>query len=238
MKICDLITCPAWLRDADTENADVEVSVSGWVTWNSGNFLGGNFRGGDFLGGDFRGGNFLCGNFLGGNFRGGNFRGGDFRGGNFLCGNFLGGDFRGGNFLGGDFRGGNFRGGDFRGGDFRGGNFRGGNFLGGNFLGGNFLCGDFRGGKVKGNKVLKLRAHRGLYPYQVTAALLEDGRRFVQMGCLWKSLEEWEKVGIRKSNPEEFPDDGSERCEERVAAFEFARAAALRMKLPTKGGAA
>jgi hypothetical protein len=50
------------------------------------------------------------------------------------------------------------------------------------------------------------------------------------MECLWKSLEDWEKIGIRKSNESEFPDDGSESCEERVAAFEFAKAAALRMK--------
>jgi hypothetical protein len=50
------------------------------------------------------------------------------------------------------------------------------------------------------------------------------------MGCLWKSLDEWEAIGIRKCNPSEFPDDGSDRCEERVAAFEFAKAAALRLK--------
>jgi uncharacterized protein YjbI with pentapeptide repeats len=190
-----MTNAPQWLLDAKTENAEVDVTTSGWVTWNSG----------DFLGGDFWGGNFLGGNFLGGNFRGGNFRGGDFWGGNFRGGNFLGGDFLGGNFLGGDFW---------------GGNFRGGNFLGGNF----------RGGSVKGNAALKLRAHVGLYPYQVTAALLADGSRWVQMGCLWKSLEDWEKIGIRKSNEAEFPDDGSDKCEERVAAFEFAKAAALRMR--------
>jgi hypothetical protein len=52
------------------------------------------------------------------------------------------------------------------------------------------------------------------------------------MGCLWKSLEKWDEVGIRKSNLSEFPDDGSDACEDRVAAFEFAKAAVLRMKLP------
>jgi exo-beta-1,3-glucanase (GH17 family) len=50
------------------------------------------------------------------------------------------------------------------------------------------------------------------------------------MGCLWKSLDEWKKVGIRKSNLSQYPDDGSYKSEERVAAFEFAQAAALRMK--------
>jgi len=186
MKISECTNAPQWLKDAITSNADVEISVYGWVNWRGGDFLGGNFRGGDFRG-----------DFLGGSFRGGNVRG-----------NFLGGDFLGGNFLGGDFL---------------------GKFLGGDFLGGNFR-GDFLGGKVKGNAALKLRAYKNLYSHQVTAALLSDGTRWIQMGCLWKSLEEWDKIGIRKSNLLSYPDDGSERSEERVAAFEFAKAAALRMK--------
>jgi len=140
------------------------------------------------------------------------------------------GDFRGGDFLGGNFLGGNFRGGDFWGGDFRGGNFLGGNFRGGDFRGGNFL-----GGNVKGIAAQNLRAHTGLYLYQVSAFIATDGRRFVQMGCLLKTIEQWDEIGIRESNPSEFPNDGSEKCEERVAAFEFAKAAVLRMKT---GGAA
>ena len=51
------------------------------------------------------------------------------------------------------------------------------------------------------------------------------------MGCLFYSLDEWEKIGIRKSNVLQFPDDNSERSEERAAAFEFAKAAVLRMKV-------
>ena len=80
--------------------------------------------------------------------------------------------------------------------------------------------------------VHSMRVFTGLYSYQVWAVVFQDGERWVRMGCLWQSVEEWERVGIRKSNVSEFPDDGSERCEERVAAFEFAKAAALRMKLP------
>jgi hypothetical protein len=85
MKISECPHAPEWLTSAKTENADVEWT-NGYITWNSGDFLGGDF--------------------LGGNFRGGNFRGGDFLGGDFLGGNFLGGDFLGGNFLGGNWRGG------------------------------------------------------------------------------------------------------------------------------------
>jgi hypothetical protein len=65
-------------------------------------------------------------------------------------------------------------------------------------------------------------------------AITKNGERFVYMGCLHYSLEKWEKIGIRKSNLSEFPEDGSRRSEERVLAFEFAKAAALALKVPTK----
>ena len=91
--------------------------------------------------------------------------------------------------------------------------------------------GAWRAGVYKGKKTKYLRAFVGLYSYIVMAVLFNDGSSWVRMGCLFKSLEDWEKDGgIRKSNLSEFPDDGSDRSEERVAAFEFAKAAALRMK--------
>ena len=83
---------------------------------------------------------------------------------------------------------------------------------------------------IDGKPIVTLRVFSGLYLYTVQAVLFQDGSRWVRMGCLWKSLDEWASVGIRKSNLSEFPDDGSDRCEERVAAFEFAKAAALRLK--------
>ena len=86
------------------------------------------------------------------------------------------------------------------------------------------------GALIDGKPIVTLRVFSGLYRFTVQAVLFQDGSRWVRMGCLWKSLDEWEAIGIRKSNPSEFPDDGSDRCEERVAAFEFANAAALRLK--------
>ena len=86
------------------------------------------------------------------------------------------------------------------------------------------------GALIYGKPIVTLRVFSGLYRYTVHAVLFRDGSRWVRMGCLWKSLDEWEAIGIRKSNPSEFPDDGSDRCEERVSAFEFAKAAALRLK--------
>ena len=87
-----------------------------------------------------------------------------------------------------------------------------------------------KGALIDGKPIVTLRVFSGLYRFTVQAVLFQDGSRWVRMGCLWKSLDEWEAIGIRKSNPSGFPDDGSDRCEERVAAFEFAKAAALRLK--------
>jgi enterochelin esterase-like enzyme len=71
------------------------------------------------------------------------------------------------------------------------------------------------------------------YPYQIQAVLFLDGSRWIRMGCLWKSLEDWKRDGgILNSNPSEFPNDRSEKSKERAAAFAFAKADALRMKLP------
>lgn len=78
-------------------------------------------------------------------------------------------------------------------------------------------------------KISALRAMLGLYRYQTWAFTTDSGVPWVRMGCLWNSVEEWDRIGIRASNSREFPDDGSAKCEERVRAFEFARDMALRM---------
>jgi hypothetical protein len=141
---------------------------------------------------------------------------------------------------GADLSGGELRGADLSGADLRGAYLSGaelsGAYLSGAYLSGAYLSGadlrgaDLRGAELSGKKITSMRVFSGLYDYQVWAVLLEDRSRWVRMGCLWKSLEDWETVGIRESNELEFPDDGSDKCEERVAAFEFAKAAALRMK--------
>ena len=89
---------------------------------------------------------------------------------------------------------------------------------------------DLRCALIDGKPIVTMRVFSGLYRYTVQAVLFKDGSRKVRMGCLWKSLAEWEAVEIRKSNTSEFPDDGSDCSEERAAAFEFAKAAALRLK--------
>lgn len=98
--------------------------------------------------------------------------------------------------------------------------------------GANLYGADLRGADDEVKKIAEFRAFTSsLYPYTVQAVLFDDGTRMVRMGCLNKTLAEWKKVGIRKSNLSEFPDDGSDKSEERVMLFELARKTAMRMKL-------
>jgi uncharacterized protein YjbI with pentapeptide repeats len=114
--------------------------------------------------------------------------------------------------------------------NLRGASLVGASQVGASLDGANLDGANLDGAILNGKKIKSMRIFSGLYRYTVHAVLFQDGSRWVRMGCLWKSLEDWEIIGIRKSNESEFPDDGSESCEERVAAFEFAKAAALRMK--------
>ena len=82
----------------------------------------------------------------------------------------------------------------------------------------------------KNKKVKEMQVFSGLYKHIVYAVLFEDGERWIRMGCLWYPLKQWNKIGIRKSNLSEFPDDGSFKSEERVRAFNFAKVTVLAFK--------
>jgi hypothetical protein len=139
--------------------------------------------------------------------------------------NLDGASLRGASLVGASLVGANLVDASLRGASLVGASLRGANLDGASLVGANL-----RGASLVGKKIKSMRIFSGLYRYTIHAVLFQDGSRWVRMECLWKSLEDWEKIGIRKSNESEFPDDGSESCEERVAAFEFAKAAALRMK--------
>ncbi len=79
-------------------------------------------------------------------------------------------------------------------------------------------------GKVRGFRVFS-----GLYEYVSMAIVAEDGTPWVRMGCLWKSLSEWKRAGIRKSNLNEYPDDKSPKSERRVRVFNFVRKEAVEL---------
>jgi uncharacterized protein YjbI with pentapeptide repeats len=122
---------------------------------------------------------------------------------------------------------------NLRGADLCEANLSGAYLSGANLSGAYLRRANLSGAVIDDKKVSAMRVFTGLYDYEVWAVLYEDGSRWVRMGCLFESLDEWEKIGIRKSNLKQYPDDGSDACEERVAAFEFAKAAVLRMKAVT-----
>ena len=104
------------------------------------------------------------------------------------------------------------------------------NLAGANLAGANLDGANLDGAYLDGaNRIKILEVYTGLYKYQCWAVVTDRGIPWVRMGCLWKSLEEWDTIGIRKSNTSEFRDDGSERSERRARAFEFTRAQAVRL---------
>ena len=93
----------------------------------------------------------------------------------------------------------------------------------------NLTGANLMGANLRGAKIRSLRAFAGLYEYQIWAYVLEDGTPCVRMGCLYKTVLEWDSVTIRESNTSEFPNDKSAKSEQRARAFEYARAEALIM---------
>jgi len=143
-----------------------------------------------------------------------------------LCGaDLCGANLRGANLRGADLCGADLCGADLCGADLCDANLRGADLRDANLRDAN-LC----GANLRGIKIKSIRIFSGLYRYQVFSILAMDGKRFVKMGCLFKSLEEWDKVGILKSNESEFPDDGSRKSQERAEAFEFAKNEALKLE--------
>ena len=177
-------------------------------------------RGADLRGADLRGANLLDA-FL----RGADLRGADLRGANLLDADLLDANLRGADLLDANLRGANLRGADLLDANLRGADLRGANLRDADLLDADLRDADL----LDAVKISALRVLTGLYRYTCMAIVTESGAPWVRMGCLWKTVAEWDRIGIRASNPGEFPDDGSERCEERVRAFEFVRDMALRM---------
>ena len=129
-------------------------------------------------------------------------------------------DLQGANLWGANLQGANLWGANLRGAYLRGANLRGAYLQDTNLRGANLW---------KDLKVSDFCIVTGRYPYVSLAIISDSGIPWVRMGCLWKTVAEWDSIGIKQSNIWGFPDDGSEKSEERVFLFEFARAMALRM---------
>jgi hypothetical protein len=192
-------------------------------------------RGADLSGAYLRGADlrsaYLSGAYLSGaDLSGANLRGAYLRGAYLRDSDLSGANLSGAYLRDSDLSGAYLRGAYLSGADLRGAYLRGAD-LRCAYLRGAYLS----GADLSGKKIHSLRSFSScIYPYEVWAVLYEDGSRSVRMGCLFKSLKEWENYPILKSNVGEFPDDGSDASLDRAAMFELAKAAALRMTVPEK----
>ena len=135
----------------------------------------------------------------------------------------------GANLSGADLFGANLSGANLSGANLSGADLFGADLSGADLSGANLSGADLSGANLSGKKLKALRAFSGLYQYPIWAYILEDGTPCVRMGCLYKTMPEWDAVTIRESNTSEFPNDGSAKSEQRARAFEFARGEALLM---------
>ncbi len=208
MRISEITGAPKWLTAAKVEDEDVTITKGGTVIWHSGNWLRGHW-----LDGEWHDGNWLDG---------------EWHSGEWHRGVWLAGIWRDGIWYGGERLGGTWNRGVWHGGIWRGEGWHGGEWREGVWYGGEWHRGIWRGGYVgpDSRRVLRIASHAHLCEELVLAALLVDGSRWVQIGDLWMSLEEWAQVGIEKSDLAKYPNDGSFRSQQRIAAFEWARSMA------------
>ena len=157
--------------------------------------------------------------------RGADLSGADLRDANLRGADLSGADLRDANLSGAYLRGANLRGADLSGANLRGADLSGANLRGADLSGAYLSGADLRGA----GKIHTLKVFTGLYKYQCWAVVTAEGIAWARMGCLFKTIEEWDTTGIKASNLCEFPDDGSESSEERARAFDFTRAEAVRM---------
>ena len=196
----------------------------------SANLYGANLRGADLYDANLRDANLRGANLYGANLRGADLYGADLRGANLRGAALYGANLHGANLCGANLHGANLHGANLSGADLYGADLYGANLRGANLRGANLRGANLRGANAQKLPIESIKVFSGLYRYEVWAVLLQDGSLWIRMGCLWYSLEKWEEIGIRESNLSEFPDDGSNKCEERVRAFEFAKDAVNRMK--------
>jgi hypothetical protein len=93
MKISELPNAPDWLKEAKTENADVDWKC-GYIVWHGGVWRDGVWHGGVWHGGVWRGGVWHDGDWRGGDWYDGVWRDGVWHGGVWHGGDWLGGEER------------------------------------------------------------------------------------------------------------------------------------------------
>jgi hypothetical protein len=111
---------------------------------------------------------------------------------------------------------------DLHGADLHGADLHGA-YLRGAYLHGADLRGaDLHGADLRGVKIKTAAVFTGLYAYIVIPYITEQDEKRVKMGCHDRSLQEWEADFW--NNPNEFPNNGSQKSQMRLMAFNTAKA--------------
>ena len=97
---------------------------------------------------------------------------------------------------------------------------------GADLRGANLTGADLRGVDLRGVdgeliKIKKAVIFTGLYQYVVIPFISKDDIKYVKMGCYTRKLSDWESDFWNNDN--EFPNDGSEKSNLRLFAFETAK---------------
>jgi hypothetical protein len=139
-----------------------------------------------------------------------------------------GADLSGANLLGADLSGANLSGVNLSGANLLGADLSGANLSGVNLSKANLLGADLSKANISwanldGEKVNKFLSFGKSYKYYSYGFINTNGDIFIRMGCLFKSLVEWDAIGIENSNIREFPNNGSYESERRKLAFNHAK---------------
>ena len=87
--------------------------------------------------------------------------------------------------------------------------------------GANLCDANLWGADLRGIKIKTAIVFTGLYKYITIPFISEGGEKYVKLGCYTRKLSEWEADFW--NNPNEFSNDGSEKSQLRLFAFETAK---------------
>jgi uncharacterized protein YjbI with pentapeptide repeats len=162
-------------------------------------------------------------NLQGADLRGSYLRGANLTGANLQRADLRGADLRRTYLTGADLRGANLQGADLQGADLRRADLRDAYLTGANLqdaylTGADLRDADLQDAYLHGIKIKKTAVFSGLYKYIAMPVIAEDGVEYIQLGCHFRLVSEWEANFW--NNPSEFPEDGSTGSLQRLMAYQ------------------
>jgi len=118
-------------------------------------------------------------------------------------------------------RGADLQGADLQGAYLQGAYLQGADLQGADLQGADLQGADLQGADLRGYKIKNAAVFTGLYAYIVIPYITEENDKRIKMGCYDRLLAEWENDFW--NNPNEFPNDGSEKSQLRLFAFGAAK---------------